>query len=85
METVFTLNTRELGSSFIDSLKDAYPDRNIEVRVREQDETEYLLSSPANRERLEKAIKNVEQGNNIISFETLEDAIQCAEQRAAAR
>ena len=51
----------------------------------EQDETEYLLSSPANRERLEKAIKNVEQGNNIISFETLEDAIQCAEQRATAR
>ena len=83
METVFMLNTRELGNSFINSLKDAYPDQNIEVRVRGQDETEYLLSSPANRERLEKAAKNVEQGNNIISFETLEDAIQCAEQRAA--
>jgi antitoxin YefM len=83
METVFMLNTRELGSSFINSLKDAYPDQNIEVRVRGQDETEYLLSSPANRERLEKAVKNIEQGNNIISFETLEDAIQCAEQRAA--
>ena len=29
------------------------------------DETEYLLSSPANRKNLEKAIKNVESGNLV--------------------
>jgi len=83
METTYRLNTRELGSSFIDSLRDIYPDQNIEIMVREQDETEYLNSSPANRSHLEKAIKNVEQGKNIVSFETLEQAIQCAEERAA--
>jgi hypothetical protein len=48
----------------------------------EKDETEYLCSSPANRKRLEAAIENVEQGK-IVSFETLEQAIQCAEERAA--
>jgi len=53
--------------------------------VTEQDETEYLCSSPANRERLEKAIENVKQGKNIISFDTLEQAIQCAQERAAAQ
>ena len=84
MEAVFRLNTEELGNSFINFLKDTYPDQNIEITVREQDETEYLCSSPANRERLETAIENVKQGK-IITFETLEQAIACAEERAAAR
>jgi antitoxin YefM len=84
MEAVFRLNTRELGNSFITSLRNAYPDQNIEITVREQDETEYLCSSPANRERLETAIENVKQGK-IITFETLEQAVQRAEERAAAQ
>jgi antitoxin YefM len=84
MEAVFRLNTRELEASFITSLRDAYPDQNIEITVREQDETEYLCSSPANRERLETAIENVKQGK-IISFDTLEQAKDCAEKRAASQ
>ena len=79
METTYRLNTSELGTSFINSLKTAFPDQNVEILVREQDETEYLLSSPANREHLEKAIENVKQGK-IITFETLEDAIKRAEE-----
>jgi len=51
----------------------------------EKDETEYLCSSPANRERLETAIENVKQGKNIISFDTLEQAIECAEKRASSQ
>jgi len=82
MEAVFRLNTKELENSFINSIKDAYPDRNIEITVREQDETEYLCGSPANLERLETAIENVKQGK-IISFATLEQAVQRAEGRTA--
>jgi len=85
MEAVYRLNTRELENSFITSLRDAYPDQNIEITVRKQDETEYLCSSPANRERLEAAIENVKQGKNIITFDTLEQAIDCAEKRAASQ
>jgi len=85
MEAVFRLNTRELEASFITSLRDAYPDQNIEITVREQDETEYLCNSPANRERLETAAENVKQGKNIISFDTLEQAANCAEKRAASQ
>jgi antitoxin YefM len=84
MEAVFRLNTRELENSFITSLKDAYPDQNIEITVRERDETEYLYNSPANREHLEKAIENVKQGA-VVSFETLEQAVQCAEGQAVTR
>jgi len=85
MEAVFRLNTRELEASFITSLRDAYPDQNIEITVREQDETEYLCSSPANRERLETAVENVKQGKNIIKFDTLEQAVQTAQERATAQ
>jgi len=85
MEAVFRLNTKELGSGFIDTIKNAYPDQNIEITVREQDETEYLLASPANRERLETAIKNAEQGKAIISFETLEQAIHSAGEPVSTR
>jgi len=84
MEAVFRLNTKELENSFINSIKDAYPDRNIEITVREQEETEYLCSTPANMERLETAMENVKQGK-IISFSTLEQAVQCAEGRTAAQ
>ena len=87
METIYRLNTNELGSDFVNSLKVAYPDRNIKITVQEQpdnegDETEYLMRSPANRRRLDEAIKNVEEGK-VISFETAEEAIQCARERAA--
>ena len=82
MEMIYRLNTSELGSGFINSLRNAYPDQNIEILVREQNETEYLCSSPANREHLEKALENVKQGK-VITFESLEQAIQRAEELAA--
>jgi len=87
METTYKLNARELTSSFVASIQNVYLDRDIEITVREAetspDETEYLCQSPANRERLSKAIENIEQGKNLIFFESLEQAIQCAEEQAA--
>jgi hypothetical protein len=49
-----------------------------------EDETEYLLRSP-NAEVLLKSVDNVNKGINIISFETIEDAIKAVEARAAAK
>ena len=48
------------------------------------DETEFLLGSPANRERLLRAVANVEKGEHLVTFETLDDAIQAAERSVAA-
>ncbi|MDR0312607.1 MAG: hypothetical protein LBI14_03325 [Treponema sp.] len=83
MEAIYRLNAKDLGSEFVNSVRVAYQDQNIEITVRGQDETEYLLSSPANREHLEKAVENIERGENLISFDTIEQARQCAEKRAA--
>jgi antitoxin YefM len=82
MEMTYRLNTSELGSGFINSLRVAYPDQDIEILVRQLDETEYLCSSPANRERLEKSIENVKRGK-VITFESIEQVMQRAEELAA--
>ena len=79
MEAIYRLNSSELGIEFVNSVKVAYPGQSIEITVREQDETEYLLSSPANREHLLNAIKE----EKLITFDTPEQAIQCAKERAA--
>ena len=79
MVTTYKLNTRELESSFIDSIRTTYPDQVVEIQVREQDETEYLLSTPANRERMERILKESGEGKHI-TFETLEQAEQAAKQ-----
>jgi len=82
MVTTYTVNTKELENNFIKSVRTTYPNQVVEIQVKEQDATEYLLSSPANREHLENAVKNVEQGK-IKSFETLENAIQLAQEQNA--
>ena len=78
------MNAKELTPSFVASIQDVYLDRDIEITVREAenspDETEYLCQSPANQMKISKAIENIERGENLVSFETLEQAIQCAKE-----
>ncbi len=70
MYTIYKLHADELDQRFLDSLKSQFQDREIEIVVSEaadvaEDETAYLLRSPANRDRLLKAIENVAQGRNL--------------------
>lgn len=69
METVFKLKAKELDISFIDSLKNLFKDREIEISVKPtQDETEFLLKTPANKKELLEAIKAVKKNEKLISF-----------------
>jgi antitoxin YefM len=70
MYTLYKLRADELDQHFLDTLKHQFQNREIEIAVCEaeeaaEDETAYLLRSPANRERLLKAIENVAQGRNL--------------------
>lgn len=66
MFTIYRLNADELDASFLDSLKAAFAHKEIEIAVAEADETEYLLRSPANREKLLQAVTDVEAGRNVV-------------------
>ncbi len=77
MYMIYRMNTRELDNHFLSALKTMFKDKEIEIVVceaaqSEEDETAYLLRSPANRDRLLKAIENVAQDRNLVPLK-LED------------
>jgi len=70
MYALYKLHADELDQRFLETLKSQFQDREIEIAVSEvtdstEDETAYLLRSPANRERLLRAIDNVAQGRDL--------------------
>ena len=66
MNTIYRLNANELDEKFVESLRALFKDKDIEIVVSEVNETAYLLRSEANKERLLKAIENVEKGENLV-------------------
>ena len=72
MYMIYKINAGELDSRFLRALKAMFKDKEIEIVVCdaeqiEEDETAYLLKSPANRERLLKAIEDVAQNRNLVT------------------
>ena len=69
MQATFNLNANELDSTFLESIKKLFKDKkvSINIEVKEiEDETDYLLSSKANADRLFKAINNIERKENLV-------------------
>jgi antitoxin YefM len=74
MYAVYKMRADELDASFLETLRSLFKDREIEIAVSEaperaEDETDYLLKSPANRARLLQAIENVAQGRDVVSVD----------------
>lgn len=69
MQSVYRLNAEELDYQFLESLKSLFKNKEIEIVVSEVDETAYLMSSAANRRHLLQAIKNIEQGTNLVTVD----------------
>jgi antitoxin YefM len=74
MYSVYRLKANELDSQFLKALKAMFKNKEIEIVVSEafqseEDETEYLLKSKANRERLLEAIENVAQNRNLVTVD----------------
>lgn len=74
MEARYILKPEELTIEFINSVKkmfNATSTLRIEI-VEEMDETDYLLSTKANKEMLTNAMNEYKEGKTV-SFENLED------------
>ncbi len=79
MYTIYRLNANDLDSRFLRELKALFKNKEIEIAVCEaaeieEDETTYLLKSPANRERLLQAMENVAHDRNLVTVS--EDEMQ---------
>jgi antitoxin YefM len=68
MSTVYRLKASELNTDFLEEIKATFGDQEIEIVVSELDETEYLLKSEVNRNRLLQAVDNVKNQQNLIEF-----------------
>jgi antitoxin YefM len=66
MQAIYRLKASELNEQFIESLKLTFGEEEIEITVSPIDETDYLLRSPANKQKLLNAIENVKQGKNLV-------------------
>lgn len=66
MYTTFHINANELDLNFLNKVKTMFKNKPISIIIEEeQDETEYLLQSKANRKMLLASIKQVEKGELI--------------------
>jgi antitoxin YefM len=66
MQISYRLNANELDNNFLESLKAAFQNKDIETVVYESDETAFLLQNPANRKRLLTAVENIQNRNNLV-------------------
>lgn len=74
MDTLLRANANELNSSLIDFIKATFKNKRIAVHIYEEemDETDYLLSSETNKEKLLQAIEDVKSGRNTKVY-TMEE------------
>jgi antitoxin YefM len=68
MQISYRLNANELDNNFLESLKAAFQNKEIEIVVYESDETTFLLQNPANRKRLLTAVENIQNRNNLVEL-----------------
>ncbi len=73
MEAILRVSKDELNAKVIKKLLSLIPDDFIEIRLRSIDTTEYLLSTPENKESILKSLEQYKKGEFVIkSLEELE-------------
>lgn len=66
MSAVYRLKASELDRNFLKEIKAIFGDKEIEIIIVEFDETEYLLKSESNKNKLLKAIENVKKKQSLV-------------------
>ncbi len=63
----FKLRMEDLDNELIDKLKDVFDKKNvIEINISDEiKETDFLLSTPANRESLYRSLKQLKEGDIV--------------------
>ncbi|SEH08754.1 hypothetical protein [Candidatus Venteria ishoeyi] len=74
MYSIYKMQADELNKDFLDTLKTLFKHKQIEIVISEaeqveENETNYLLHNANNREHLMKALENIAQKKNLVSFD----------------
>jgi phospholipid N-methyltransferase len=79
MNATYQLKPYELNVDFFESLKQTFKDRDIVLSVKTiQDETDFLLSTEANRKQLFEALEAAKKGvpYRIMTMEELDAMVE---------
>lgn len=68
MTGVFTVRPSEITDDFVNMLKTFFKDRELVISTKDDDETDYLLSSKANKAALLQSIEDINRHSNLVSF-----------------
>ena len=69
MIATFKLNVNELTAQLLEQIRKAFPGKEIEITVVEQDATEYLKSNSANERHVNEAVERIEKNEGLISVD----------------
>ena len=79
MDTLIRMKVDDINESLIDFLRNSFKGRKIEFHIleeeQEMDETEFVLRDPVARERILKAVENVNKGVGLKEY-TIEEIKQ---------
>ena len=66
MTTTYRINVNEISVELLNSIKEAFKGKTVEITVTEAiDETDYLLQSEANKKMLIQSVAELEEGKGI--------------------
>lgn len=69
MLSTIRLNASDLNESLIQSLKEKFKGKFLEIVVREADDDDYLRSSASNAKFIDEAIARIEKGEGLIAVD----------------
>jgi DNA invertase Pin-like site-specific DNA recombinase len=76
MTTTFRLNEKELSEKIIKAIRSAFKNKDILITISDvADETDYLLSTDANRKHLQRSMEDIQSGKGVTF--TLNELLEC--------
>ena len=69
MQNTMAIRLAGLNENVVAAIRDMFEDNWIEITVREIDETERILNSPATHAHLQKVISDIKAGKNLVKVD----------------